>query len=518
MNLLKHADHHYYTRGRGLFGTLFRIVSCLLLAASFAACDDYDTFTTDASRTLRFSQDEIVFDTLITTIPSSTKTLTIYNRGDEGLRIRQVRLAQGSASPFRLNIDGQDLSRTAENMASDFEVRRRDSILVRIEVTVPEQGSDDPVSVTDQLLLTLESGVVQRVSLSVVGQDAFYLEHRTLTADTTLTARRPILVRDSLVVGPDVTMTMEAGTRLLFHDDAYLMVRGRIDAQGTLEEPVVLRGDRTDHIFDYLPYDRLPGRWQGVILAAESTDNKLNYVDLHGATYGIVCEAPSVAEALTEASPMKLTLTNSVITNIKGDGLAITDCRAEVSNTEISNTLGHCVNLLGGYSVFTHCTLAQFYPLDANRGDALHIANVSDGVYHPLYLGDFVNTVITGYADDVVMGEWADASVLPTDVSEGEAEYHFLYCFLATEIPTGDEFEGRFVGCVYDDPEGEYAHEKNFKLLDTHALLYDFMPQSYSSICKIANPAYSVKWPTDRSGHDRIADSTPDAGCYEWTE
>ena len=116
---------------------------------------------------------------------------------------------------------------------TDFEVRRRDSIVVRAEVTVPEWNSDEPQAVTDQLIFTLESGVVQQVTLSVVGQDAFFLDSRTLTQDTTLTARRPILVRGWLTVGEGVTVTMEAGTRLLFHDDAGMTVDGRIVVNGT---------------------------------------------------------------------------------------------------------------------------------------------------------------------------------------------------------------------------------------------------------------------------------------------
>ena len=194
---------------------------------SFTSCDKYDTFTTDRSATLQFSSTEVVFDTLITTIPSATQTLTVYNRGDKGLRIRQVRLVGGAGSPFRVNIDGQDLSRTADNSATDFEVRRRDSIMVRAEVTVSEFGNDDCHEVGDELIFTLESGVEQHVALRTVGQDAFYLDRRTLAQDTTLTARRPILVRGELSVAEGVTVTMEAGTRLLFHDDAFMTVHGR---------------------------------------------------------------------------------------------------------------------------------------------------------------------------------------------------------------------------------------------------------------------------------------------------
>lgn len=490
------------------------IMSIAAMSLWFMGCDDYDTFTTDRSATLQFSTDQVVFDTLITTRPSATKTLAVYNHGDKGVRIREVRLASGAASPFRINIDGQDMSRTAYNRVTDFEVRRRDSIMIRAEVTVPEWNSDEPQEVSDRLILTLESGVEQSVALSVVGQDAFYLNARTLTQDTTLSARRPILVSGWLTVAENVTVTMEAGTRLLFHDDAGMTVNGCIVANGTLEKPVVFRGDRIDHIFDYLPYDRLPGRWQGITLTTKSAGNILNYADIHGGTYGIICALPGEGETavpITDDTPARLTLTNSLVHNTKGVGLLLYDTRAEIANTEISNALGRCVDLVGGDVTFTFCTIAQFYPLDANRGDALHIANVADGKYHALRRADFINCVITGYADDVVMGDWIPEDMLPEGVSQAEANYHFLHCFMATEIPSSEDFQS----CVYDDPANECAHDKNFLLMDTHALLYDFTPVEGSHIRGIANPAYITSWPYDRRGRTRSPNANPNAGCYE---
>ena len=490
------------------------ILSIVAMSLWLTGCDDYDTFTTDRSAVLQFSTEQVVFDTLITTSPSATKTLTVYNRGDKGVRIREVRLASGAARPFRINIDGQDMSRTADNRATDFEVRRRDSIMVRMEVTVPEIGGDEPQEVSDEFIVQLESGVEQRVALKAVGQDAFYLNARTLTQDTTLTARRPILVRGWLTVAENVTVTMEAGTRLLFHDDAGMTVDGRIVANGTLEKPVIFRGDRTDHIFDYLLYDALPGRWQGITLTTKSSGNQLNYADIHGGTYGIICALPGEGEQavpITDDTPVRLTLTNSRIYNMKGAGLVLYDTRAEVANTEISNALGHCVDLVGGDVTFTFCTIAQFYPLDANRGDALHITNVLDGQYHPLHRGHFINCVLTGYADDVVMGDWIADSALPEGVTQAEANYRFQNCFLATAIPAAEEF----VACVYDDPNGEFAHDKNFQLMDTHALQYDFSPVEGSPLRAIGDPTYITAWPTDRKGRTRSPNVQPCAGCYE---
>lgn len=480
---------------------MIRRLIFLILPFLYVSCDSYDTFTTDRSAVLTFNTDTIRFDTLLTTIPSSTKTLVVYNRGDKGIRIDDVRLEGGAGSPFRVNVDGQDLTRTSANAASDFEVRRRDSVVVRAEVTLTSRNQDAPFLVKDALLFTLESGVQLRVPLEVVGQDAYFMSAHTITKDTTLTANRPLVVYDSLVVAENASLTLMEGTQLLFHEGAGLIVKGRLHAKGTMEQPVVLRGDRTDHIFDYLPYDRLPARWQGVTLTSTSHDNELCYLDLHSGRYGIVCDSSDI-------NLPKLNLTNCRIHNLGGDGLYLRHCKATIQNTEISNTLGHCVNLLGGDATFVHCTLAQFYALDAARGAALFIANKDNETYIPLYNGSFINCVITGYADDVVYGAWVDGQ-------DNDAHYLFQNCFLATEIPADDK---SFAECVYDDPDGELRHEKNFQLIDTHAFLYDFTPVQESGIRSIADPSYSITLSTDRLGRSRVEDGRPDAGCYEFVE
>lgn len=490
------------------------IIGIAMSMMLITACDHYDEFTADRSQTLSFDLDTIRFDTLITTIPSATKTLIVHNYGEQGLRISEIRLAGGASSPFRVNVDGQDLSRTDGNRATDFEVRRRDSIFVRCEVTVPEQAVDTAVSVEDALLFTLESGVVQKVVLTAGGQNAWFMRGETILADTTLHAGKPIVVYDSLVVAPGVTLTLASGVQLLFHEKAGLTVHGRVAAKGTLEQPVVFRGDRTDHIFDYLTYDRLPARWEGVTIGPNSCNNEFTYVDLHSATYGIVCDST----ATDTTTQVTISLTSCRLHNIGGDGIRLNSCRALVRNTEISNTLGRCVAVTGGVADFVHCTLAQFYPFSAERAEALFLTNRQDSVtYRPLHRLSFVNCVITGYAEDVLMGDWMSNS-------DYRAEYFFRNCLIATE-EVNDPL--RFVEIIYDKPlssslfgpvnnDEDFSLWHNFRLVDTDNFIYDFTPVEQSRIRNIADPNYCQDLPLDRLGRNRFADGAPDAGCYEY--
>jgi len=465
------------------------------------ACDDYDSWTTSQDAKLVFSEDTVAFDTIITDQGSATKTLIVSNTGDKGLRISRIALAQGSDSHFHVNVDGQYLY---NGVGEDFEVRRKDSIYVRIEANLPARDSEDIQAWQDELLFTLESGVQQKVVLTASGLDVVILRGLTISSDTTLSARLPYVVYDSLVVAPDATLTLPEGCTLMFHDQTSLLVHGTLLAQGTLERPVIFRGDRTDRMFPYLPYDNTPNRWGGIHFFADSHDNELTHCDIHSGSYGILCDSTAVEGEAT--SPL-LMMENCIVHNIGGPGLSLVHCRTQVVGTQISNTLGHCVYVSGGAHTFIHCTLAQFYPLSASRGDALNIGDMEGtDIFRPLHWAHFINCVITGYADDVVMGNFSD-NTLP------DVDFLFRNSLMRTVNSDADE---RFQFITYDNPDSlEVSGEKHFVLFDTENFLYDFRPDSLSAIRGLADAEYSRLFPIDRRGVSRLADGQPDAGAYE---
>lgn len=476
------------------------ILGVVVCCQCFVSCDDSDSFTTDRASLLSFSTDTVKFDTVISTIGSSTRQLMVYNYNPDGIRIVTARMKKGSDTPFRVNVDGSYLERESGAKAFDFEVRTGDSIRVFAEVTMPDKGQDEPTAMEDTLIFTLESGVEQGVIMKAVGQDVYIWRGKVIERDTLLEAGRPILIYDSLSVKEGVTLNMNAGVQLYFHDGANLWVHGRIVAEGTKEQPVVFRGDRTDRMFDYLPYDNTPSRWGGVRFKASSTDNYLNYVDIHSASYGIACDSSAT-------DVMKLRLENCILHNIGGEGLGLYHCRSVVANTQITNTLGHCVSVVGGWAEFTHCTIAQFYPWDASRGDALYLANQWLALDYPLEHAHFMNCLVTGYADDVVMGNLKD--------EDNTLDYFFGNCLLRT-VPSEDV--NRFVNVVYEPKEGDGVASKQFKRFDTDNFLYDFRLDSLSVARNIGAVEWAENIPTDRYEVSRIDDGKPDAGCYEFVK
>ena len=460
-----------------------------LMALFFVACSDDDSFSTSRNDVLSFSVDTLSMDTLFSGVPSSTKSFWVYNRNSEGLRLAKVRLKRGYQSGFRVNVDGCFLDNSNGSQIGGLELRKKDSLRVFVELTSRPNGGEIPMLVEDELVFTLESGVEQVVNLRAWSWDA--LMHRALRVrrDTVIQSSKPIIIFDSLRVDSGVTLTIKAPTTLYFHRNASLQVYGTLlVCSDDTSSDVVMRGDRTDRMFDYLPYDRTPGQWQGIRLREASADNELKYTDLHSAYHGIVVDSCDLAI-------QKLLVENSTIHNCQGYGLAISYAKVQVYNTQISNTLNHCLYVEGGHVDVNNSTIAQFYPFDGNRRSAI-------GFKAPIDTLDVRNSLVTGYGNDEVL--W-------TPVEEEPLKFCFDHCVLRTEkMMTEDSL--RFTHVVYEDVKDTTMYgEKHFSVFDTENLIYDFHLSAKSAAIGAADPKTAL--PYDRNGLKREEDKA-DAGCF----
>ena len=179
-----------------------------LLALLAVACSDYESFSDNPSYRLTFSQDTIAFDTLVSTIPSSTKTLYAFNNNGTGMRISSIQLEGGAESLFRVNVDGRYL---ANGIWSDFEVLTHDSLIIRIEMTPPEVGTNEPLYFEDKLHFILENGAKQTVVLSGGSVDAYIKKGLIIESDETLLTDKAYVIYDSLVVKKGATLTLTEG-------------------------------------------------------------------------------------------------------------------------------------------------------------------------------------------------------------------------------------------------------------------------------------------------------------------
>ncbi len=449
------------------------------------SCDDLDNYSTNPTHTLTFSQDTLRLDTILTETGSSTRILKVYNRNSEALLISSIYLADADRSGFRMNVDG-----IRGNQHSNIEIRERDSLFIFLEATLPSTDNDLPVFIKDSIVF-ITNGVTQDVKLLAYGQDFISFRGKTITQDTIINSQRPIMIYDSLCIEANARLTLEAGVRLYFHNNADLRVRGQLIANGTLESPVQFRGDRTDNMFYYLPYDRLPGQWGGIRFYESSIDNVLNYVDIHGGQYGVRCDSTGIER-------VKLTLTNSIVHQVAGDALQMTDCKAFIGNSQLSNAGYYCVNLIGGDYEFVHCTLANYFSWNVKRGAALMFRNEQNGITHPLHYAGFRNCLIAGSASDELFGSRSADEEIPFN-------YYFSYCV----INSIEEENEKILNVLWEKDD-------NFVLMDSRTQEYIFalLPESKAINWGLRQDAMS--FPTDLRGNSRLSDDAPDAGCYEW--
>lgn len=469
-------------------------VAVLALAIVFAACSDDDSFTSSPQNRLTFSTDTVRLDTAFSTVPTPTKTFWVYNHSGNGIRCSNIRLSKGNQTGFRVNVDGIYLGEASGYQVNGIEVRNKDSIRVFVELTPPVNHATEPKKLEDDLIFTLESGVEQRVNLNAFSWDADMLRDVVVSKDSTLTSDKPIVIYGGITVKEGARLTINAGTTVYFHDGAGIDVYGSLNINGAADNNVVLRGDRLDRMFDYLPYDNVSGQWRGIHFYGQSYDNLINYADIHSACDAIVCDSSDIARTT-------LTLTNSIVHNSKGYGLLSIHSTINVENCQITNALNDCAAILGGKARLMHCTLAQFYPFDAARGMALRFANQKDGVPLPLISLECVNSIVTGYADDVLSG---------SKMEDTPFEYLFDHTILRTVKPE-KELE-RMTEVIFEEPEDTVTGgQKNFLKIDSDMLRYDFRLSEASKAVGGANKDNYMEY--DRLGIRR--DENPDMGCYE---
>lgn len=455
-----------------------------------ASCNE-EEYSTSKSDLLLFSTDTIRMDTVFSNIPTPTKDLWIYNKTNKNLRLSSIKQERGNQSGFRVNVDGIYLGPTTGYQTNEIEIKKGDSVRVFVELTAVANGLGKPNKMEDNIYFTLESGAVQKVNLNAFAWDALILDSTIIKTDISWNGNKPIVIYGSLKVDSLATLTLEAGTTVYFRDEAKLEVYGKLLSKGEPGNEVVLRGYRLDNMFDYLPYDRVSGQWSGVHFHESSYNNEIHYTDLHSAYTGIEIDSCDVNKPT-------LLISESTVHNCQGYGIVAHNSWVEINNCQITNTLKDCFYTDGGKTNINNSTIAQFYPYDSNRGMALHFTTEK---------GDMEilcrNSLVTGYADDVINGNQTDSLKI--------FDFIFESCILRTpKINTADSL--RFTNVLFESPKDTvFGGKKHFKNIDIKNLIYDFQLDSISPAIDKGNPLTAS--PIDRNGV--LRDDKPDIGAFE---
>lgn len=346
---------------------------------------------------LEFSVDTVAFDTLFTTIGSTTRQVKVYNRSNRDVVIGSITLADGRQSPFRLNVDG-DTSMVARNV----EIMAGDSIFIFIQANLRYDTIHTlPFVVSDAIMFS--NG--QRLPVSAWGRNAVY--HRAPAGSWVHVIdcdnwdhTRPHVFLDTAAIDSTFTLTLNAGEELYFANDAMLLVwrDGRLVVNGTADNPVVFTSLRHDGWYSFLP-----GQWSCILFYDGSTGNVIDHAVVENGTGGL--------RAMYGA---EVTVSNSVVRNMSDCGLIGQGATLTGSNLLVYDCLTSFLVMDGGNYSFTGCTFADYWRYSTRSLQSVVLTNYilnSDGSVAST--GDLV---AANFTDCIIYGNYGEGEYLVAGV------------------------------------------------------------------------------------------------------
>lgn len=487
---------------------MFKCSIILFLAVPLFSSCKKDKLITDSSAGLEFSAKAILFDTVFTTVGSVTKSFIVYNRHAQPISISNIRLAGGTASNFRINVDG------AKGISfSDVEIAAKDSLFVFAEVTVDPNSAASPLIIRDSVVFET-NGNQQDVDLEAWGQDAyFHTPNQTLVfpdgsglpysilagtnQTVTWTNDKPHVIYGFAVVDSAGILNMQPGTRVHMHPGSVLWVYkdGTLKINGSQAQRVTIQGDRLEPA-----YAEAAGQWGYIWLSRESKNNTIDWAIIKNGQIGILCDTVK-----TWSNPT-LDISNTTIKNMSVAAIYGRGSFIKGSNCLFANCGQYVAALaIGGRYNFYHCTFANYWSHGTRQFPALLLSNyykdANDNIHpRPLDSAYFYNCIVYG---DLSSGDELKLDSVPT-ASFG---YKFHHCLLKTTFNTSSA--SNYINVIVN----KEPYFKNPGNNDYHILA-----PGYDAVIKKADPNIAALLPFDLDGISRITPngSTPTIGAFEY--
>ena len=467
-----------------------------------------DDIVTDPSYSLSFSTDTVIFDTVFTTVGSTTGILKVYNNNDGKVKISRIYLAGGAQSQYKINIDGNPVS-SLENV----ELEAKDSLYIFVKVTVDPTNENSPMIVTDSVIFET-NGNIQDVDLVAWGQDAHYYVGYLHKPESTLKYiiiagenesvtwedDKPYVLYGWGVVDSLGALTIGPGVDIHFHQNSGLWVYsgGAIQVNGEKDSLVVFQGDRLE-----MEYDDLPGQWNGIVVNESDVVNEFNYAVIKNAFVGLQL-SPQYETGWANTMLLK----NVKIENMTLFGLYSFAYQVVGVNSVFSNCATYTVCLVGGIYDFRQCTMADYWSQSVRINPSVRVGNTisfqtQDGELtytSPLANAYFGNCIIYG----------ALSEELETDgIVDPGYDYVFKYenCLIRTEQDISDA--EKYLNCLKNKDPLFVDHIVNDYHIDT------LSPAINAGSLDIIETS-PLDITTDYDGNSRVSDEGPDLGAYEF--
>lgn len=378
-----------------------RLVAVFIISISLLSCKDDLDITNNPSAKLSFSTDTIVFDTLFTTVGSTTKRIKIYNRNKRAINISKIDLVDSTSfAKYRLNIDGY-----SGNHLRDIEIPAEDSIFGFIEMTVKGNVNGDqfPFLVSEQLTFETNTNI-QKVELVAFGQNAHFFVDSILTGNITWTDDLPYVIYGGVLIDTLSSLTIQPGVKIYMHKNAIILSKGTLQINGTLQDSVIIQGDRRES-----QYYNEPGQWNSIQFLPGSINNKINYTTIKGSVYGVI-----VGTFPLYGIQPQLEITNSIIKYSTVTGMYLIDGFVRGYNNLVFACGQYALlTQLGGNYEFIHNTFAQTNNFSNRQTPAVAITDyilVNNTPVTDQLSAVFKNNIVTGSLRDEYFTEFKNSS------------------------------------------------------------------------------------------------------------
>ncbi|MBO4250246.1 MAG: hypothetical protein J5884_03210, partial [Paludibacteraceae bacterium] len=271
---------------------------------------------------------------------------------------------------------------------------------------------------------------------------------------------------------------------------------------GTMDAPVIIRGDRLDRLFDSVPYSYAGGSWNGLYLQSDQPRTyTLNYMDILSGNVGLYCYNTG------NTGLSNLTMNGCRIHNHTLYGLVLVNTDAFVTNTEISNCASYCVYCSGGTHEFVHSTIASYFNYTSIR-----IQSVAKENCAAVYIDNLAKTgpqTNTSFYNSIITGYLTNQLVVATPFDR-----FYPGAFVGNYLKTDTLLIPHAAANVYWQKTDTTNVFVNDFYKYKEYVYYDFHLDSVSPAIGIGDSIAALPYPTDRDGVSRAL-KRPDAGCYQ---
>ena len=441
-----------------------------------------ESFITSGDASLYTSIDTLSFDTVFTNVGSITGSFKIFNNNDQKLKISSVKLAGGSSSPFKLNVDG-----TSSAEVDNLEINKNDSIYVFVQVNVNPSSTTLPFILRDSIGISY-NGNKKWVQLQAYGQNAIFLKNKLVTGNVSWNKTLPYVIIGGIQVDSNATLNIEAGTRIFLHADAPFLVDGTLTASGTKDEPVVFAGDRLDE-----DYKNLPGAWPGIYFRSSAKNNSLLHTTIKNAYQGIA------ATGIVDNSNPKVALSKCTLDNIYDAGILGIHTSIYADNCLVANC-GININIEGGDYRFINCTVASY-----GTNYIAHTAPVLQLFNYFTDAGPNQTFAMNALFQNCIF--WGDGGTVDDEIAiDKQGASTFSATFDHVLYKAKDEIaNANFISSIKNETP-------MFDSIDVSQNIFDFHFNNHAN-----SPAINagVVTPFLYDLDEKMRDSQPDLGCYE---